>query len=220
VNWMFDALDGAADGAFVIDSKLRIIFWNKAAERILGFTEEEVTGRFCHQLLQGRDEGQNLICNAQCRVAKLALHSKPVPNYDIRTGTKNGESRWLNMSVFAYRINDDEGKKAVVHLFHDTDPEAFDQKYLTRVIEAIRSYQENPTGANTEMKANTERLTSREIEVLTLLAKGHGTREIAENFSISPNTVRNHIQNILQKLQVHTRLDAVTHAIKNGLIRY
>ncbi|MEJ2746212.1 MAG: LuxR C-terminal-related transcriptional regulator, partial [bacterium] len=63
-------------------------------------------------------------------------------------------------------------------------------------------------------------LTPRELEILELLARGHGTSEISELLAISQNTVRNHIQHILQKLQVHTRLEAVTYAIKNGLIRY
>ncbi len=55
-------------------------------------------------------------------MVKLALQSKPVPNYDIDVTTKQGDSRWLNMSVFTYRMNDTNGKKVVVHLFHDLNP--------------------------------------------------------------------------------------------------
>jgi len=218
VSRLFEALRNAADGAFVIDDELRVVYWNKAAENILGFTDDDVTGQYCYQLLQGRDERQQLICREHCQVAKMALHSKPVPNYDVRMRTKDGADRWLNISVFTYKMDDGENKRAIVHLFHDS--KTLDENYLAHVIEAIRRYHENPTKIKPVGETNTESLTLREVEILTFLAKGHGTREIAWHFSISPNTVRNHIQNILQKLQVHTRLDAVTHAIKNDLIRY
>jgi len=218
VSRLFEALRNAADGAFVIDDELRVVYWNNAAENILGFTGDDVTCQYCSHLLQGRDERQQLICREHCQVAKMALHSKPVPNYDVRMRTKDGADRWLNISVFTFKMNGGENKRAIVHLFHDS--KTLDEKYLAQVIEAIRRYHENPTEIKPVGGTNTESLTSREVEILTFLAKGHGTREIAWHFSISPNTVRNHIQNILQKLQVHTRLDAVTHAIKNDLIRY
>jgi len=52
-------------------------------------------------------------------------------------------------------------------------------------------------------------LTSREIQIMTLLAEGISTREIASTLFISASTVRNHIQNVLHKFDVHTRLEAV-----------
>jgi DNA-binding NarL/FixJ family response regulator len=67
-------------------------------------------------------------------------------------------------------------------------------------------------------KAETTDLTEREMQVLELLAKGGGTSSIAQDLSISNTTARNHIQNILAKLEVHTRLEAVAHALKNRLI--
>jgi DNA-binding CsgD family transcriptional regulator len=62
-------------------------------------------------------------------------------------------------------------------------------------------------------------LTLREAEVLNFLADGTGNREIARRMSISPHTVRTHIQSILSKLQVHTRLEAVAWARRNHLGR-
>jgi DNA-binding NarL/FixJ family response regulator len=61
-------------------------------------------------------------------------------------------------------------------------------------------------------------LTTRESQVLTLLVKGEGNRGIARRMSISPHTVRTHIQSILTKLQVHTRLEAVAWARRNPLV--
>ncbi|HSG45409.1 MAG TPA: LuxR C-terminal-related transcriptional regulator [Anaerolineales bacterium] len=217
---LFDALGDAADGAFVVDEKLHIVFWNNAAETILGFGNDDVVGKFCHQVVCGYDNRGRLICKAQCMVSELALNSKPVPNYDVRMTTKGGVNRWLNMSVFTYKTNNEDNKRMIVHLFHDLDRKALDDKYLTYVIEAIRRYQEPSTGGDVDRKTQMFALTSREIEILTLLAKGHGSQKIAGILSISQNTVRNHIQHVLQKLQVHTRLDAVTYAIKNNLIEF
>ena len=64
-----------------------------------------------------------------------------------------------------------------------------------------------------------EPLTPRERQVLSLLAKGYSTKEIAQLLSISPHTTRNHIQSILQKLGVHSRLEAVLRAIEYRLIK-
>lgn len=218
MNYLFDALDNAADGAFVIDDNLRVVYWNKAARNILGFTDEDVTGRFCYQLLQGHDERQQLICRAHCQVAKQALCSQPVPNYDVNVRAKQGDRHWLNMSVFTYHMDSNVGGNVVVHLFRDINDRKFDEDVLTHLVELIRTHQDVLEGSRTKLNPRVEPLTSRELEVLVLLAKGHPTDEIGELLSITSNTVRNHIQHILGKLQVHTRLEAVVYAIEQGLI--
>ncbi|HEY8199740.1 MAG TPA: response regulator transcription factor, partial [Actinomycetota bacterium] len=63
-----------------------------------------------------------------------------------------------------------------------------------------------------------EQLTERETEVLRLLSTGQRGDAIAAALAISPNTVRTHIQNIIVKLGVHTRLEAVAFARRNGLL--
>lgn len=215
---LFEALKNSADGAFVVDEDLRMVYWNKVAEAILGFESEEVAGQFCYQLLHGYNDGRHLFCKAKCQVMKLALQSKPIPNYDLQVKTKGGEHRWLNMSVFTYRMVDTNGKKMIVHLFHDLDRKEVDDKVLGQLIKVINRYQDirHNNGAKLESHQNT--LTSREREILALLVDGHGTRDIAQILSISTSTVRNHIQHILQKLQVHSRLEAVAIAIKHDLI--
>ena len=66
---------------------------------------------------------------------------------------------------------------------------------------------------------NTEALTARETEVLRRLADGLTTEQIGADLYVSVNTVRNHVNNIIRKLNVHSRLEAVSYAIRNGLIR-
>ncbi len=60
-------------------------------------------------------------------------------------------------------------------------------------------------------------LTARETEVLRLVAKGLSYKEIAERFTLSHRTVQNHVQNTLNKLQLHNRVELVRYAIEQGL---
>jgi two-component system nitrate/nitrite response regulator NarL len=64
-----------------------------------------------------------------------------------------------------------------------------------------------------------EQLSPREREVLALLVDGATSATIARNLSLSPNTVRTHVQSILTKLQAHSRLEAATFAVKYGIVR-
>jgi DNA-binding NarL/FixJ family response regulator len=62
------------------------------------------------------------------------------------------------------------------------------------------------------------RLTERELEVLSQVAKGLNNRDIAKFLYISENTVKNHIRNILEKLQLHSRMEAVMYAVREKLL--
>jgi len=62
------------------------------------------------------------------------------------------------------------------------------------------------------------KLTDREMEVLKLVAKGMNNRDIARELFISENTVKNHVRNILEKLQIHSRMEAVMIALRDKLI--
>ncbi len=62
------------------------------------------------------------------------------------------------------------------------------------------------------------RLTERELDVLKLVAHGHSNREIANQLFISENTVKNHVRNMLEKLQLHSRMEAVMFAVREKLL--
>jgi two-component system NarL family response regulator len=61
-------------------------------------------------------------------------------------------------------------------------------------------------------------LTPRELEVLKLVAKGMSNRDIADELFISENTAKNHVRNILEKLHLHSRMEAVIYAVKEQLL--
>src|SRR5215472_9379620 len=62
------------------------------------------------------------------------------------------------------------------------------------------------------------KLTERDMQVLRLIARGMNNRDIAKELFISDNTVKNHVRNILEKLQIHSRMEAVMVAVRQKLI--
>ncbi|UCC87405.1 MAG: response regulator transcription factor [Anaerolineales bacterium] len=63
-----------------------------------------------------------------------------------------------------------------------------------------------------------DELTSREIEVLELVVEGNTNKEIAESLSITENTVKIHLRNILEKLHLQNRIQAAVYAVRQGLV--
>jgi two-component system NarL family response regulator len=62
------------------------------------------------------------------------------------------------------------------------------------------------------------KLTDRELQVLKLVARGLNNRDIGQQLFISENTVKNHVRNILEKLQLHSRMEAVVYAVREKLL--
>jgi len=71
--------------------------------------------------------------------------------------------------------------------------------------------------ANDQQQVPVPRLTERELEVLRLVAQGITNREIADQLFIAENTVKNHVRNILEKLHLHSRMEAVLYAVREKL---
>jgi DNA-binding NarL/FixJ family response regulator len=63
-----------------------------------------------------------------------------------------------------------------------------------------------------------DRLTPREVQILELMAEGRPPNEITESLSMSPNTLRTHMQNVLTKLGVHSKMEALVLAIRHGKV--
>jgi len=74
-----------------------------------------------------------------------------------------------------------------------------------------------PSGPDSRPDQDAPRLTERETEILRLVAKGLPYREIAERLVLSHRTVQNHVQNTLQKLQLHNRVQLARYAAQQGL---
>jgi NarL family two-component system response regulator LiaR len=84
----------------------------------------------------------------------------------------------------------------------------------SKVLQILRAQQ---TNAGLAERPRAE-LTDRELEVLKLIAIGKDNAEIARDLFISPKTVKNHISNILMKLQIENRIQAAVYAVRSGLV--
>jgi PAS domain S-box-containing protein len=201
------ALARAGDGAFVIDTDGRITSWNRAAAQILGYAPREVVGRACCEVFAGHDTEGNRVCYAGCRVMTLVRMDEPVRHFDIRVHTKGGRPVWLNMSILPTTTT--TGQPLTIHLFRDVTAT---KELLTLVEERLAA---RPSSADPSAPAGA--LSRRELEVLRLMTQGLNTARIAERLKVSRATVRNHVQNIFGKVDVHSRLEAVAFAARHRL---
>jgi PAS domain S-box-containing protein len=203
------ALATAGDGVCVVGGDGRIVLWNRAAEKMLGYAAREALGRPCCEVFVGHDDDGNRLCYQGCHVMKLMDIGETVQSFDMKTRAKAGHPLWLNVSIL--RLPEAEGSgAATVHLFRDVTAT---KELLTLVHERGAATAERDAGVDPKAV-----LSRRELDVLRLLAIGLNTRAAAERLHVSPATVRNHVQNLFAKLDVHSRLEAVAYATRHRLL--
>jgi PAS domain S-box-containing protein len=200
-------LQRTGDGAFVIGADGRVLLWNRAAERMLGFTAREVANKACCEVFGGYDGAGNRLCYPGCHIQSLVRLAEPVASYDMRTRTKAGKPIWLNVSVLPLPANGD-GTSVTLHLFRDVTA----TKELLALVHARVAEARGDTNGTAAPD-----LTRRELEILRLLTQGLGTPDIADRLHVSRATVRNHVQSVFAKLGVHSRLAAVAYASAHRL---
>lgn len=84
----------------------------------------------------------------------------------------------------------------------------------SKVLQRVRASSSSPAIAETIRSE----LSDREIQVLKLIANGKDNAQIAAELHISPKTVKNHISNILMKLQIENRIQAAVYAVRSGIV--
>ena len=162
------ALARAGDGVFVVGSEGRVLLWNRAAEKILGYSAREVAGRQCCDIFAGLDDNGNRLCYPGCHVVTLVKMGEPVQNFDMRTRTKAGRGIWLNISILSV-ANGTNGSPVTVHLIRDVTAA---KELLTLVHERLSAPAPGESSIGT--------LTRREVEVLRLMADGRSTKAVAD----------------------------------------
>lgn len=221
VREAMDLLSKSGEAAFAIDSTDRIVYWNKECESLLGFEAQKVLGKHCFDVMGGRDANGNVYCYRNCPVANQARQvdddEDPVKPFFLRVKDKGGVERSLHVSMFAVAAVR-PSLSAVVHVIRkqDSPPSPVEQE-LARATASAEAPAPRWPMTTAEGAAAVE-LTTREKEILRCLAEGMSTSAIAEKLFIAPVTVRNHVQSILQKLDVHTKLAAVVFAYRHQLI--
>jgi len=212
-----DWIAQADDAVFAMDVADRIVIWNKGCERLLGRPASAVLGRRCADVLCGRDLNGNVYCVRNCPVALQAreMPQDPVNAFELRVQTPREGVKRVRVSVYGL-ASVRPGLSSLIHVLREADaaPSALEQRLA---VEARLGA--GPDGGRPRNPdADPASLTPRELDILRCLAEAMPTSGIAEKLAISPVTVRNHTQRILQKLGVHSKLHAVVHAYRNQLI--
>jgi DNA-binding NarL/FixJ family response regulator len=151
---------------------------------------------------------------ATSQIKAIAPHTKILmltisdEEADLYDAIKAGASGYL-----LKEISIEEVANAIrqVHAGQSMISPSMASKLLTEFATMVKKTDEKPAAAQ-------PRLTEREMEVLRLVAKGRNNRDIAKELFISENTVKNHIRNILEKLHLHSRMQAVVYAVREKLL--
>lgn len=202
------------DPVFVTDRHNRVVLWNKSAERLLAYTEEETVGLACAGVLEGCDVFGNRYCSESCPVTQTAMRGETVRHFGLRLKAKGGRMVLVDVTILNLPVPPPE-RFFLAHVLHPAEAADLPQHPSTSNTAPPR---EALVVARESLDARARRLTAREVEVLGMLAAGHMTPEIASRLHISSLTARNHIQNVLDKLEVHSKAEAVAFAFQKHLL--
>jgi DNA-binding NarL/FixJ family response regulator len=203
----------------------------KSIEEKLGFFPDQIRYKF--RGINGKDLIQKLEQDSNVDVILMDIQ---MPDMNGIEATEIVTAKFPHIKIIMLTVLDDENHifKAIQagangYILKDEPPK--------RLLEGIQEILKGgaPMSAGIALKAmkllrnplsNTEEfdaskkadLTAREIDVLEQLCKGFEYKQIADFLNISPATVRKHIENIYQKLQVHNKVEAIQKATKQRLI--
>lgn len=191
-----ESLETTSDAAFSCDRNGIVSGWNDAATFLLGYSRDEVVGRPCCEVLRGADLFGNRYCLPLCPLLVMARRQQAIGHFEMEVCRRDGSRLPIAVSVIVVSNNDGSGRFQIVHLLGSRDR----LKLPTPMSQAASS------------------LTHREIEVVRQLAEGRDTREIAVELGVTISTVRKHVQNLMHKLGVKSRLSAVIAAMDQELL--
>lgn len=211
-------VEGTADPAYGVDGLGIIVAWNQAAAETFGLQPEEAIGKNCFDIICGKDEDS--VCARDCIVRELAKTDKKVPGFDLRARTVKGE-QWFAVTVVVVYVSNNGRLPYTIHIFRNIDLykriDSLLRDYVLSETRNSRSGAINIVPGNGSLSRQPN-LTKRELEILKLVAKSETSQTIAEKLNISPITVDNHMQNVLKKLNAHSRLEAVIRAGHVGIL--
>lgn len=207
------------DGVLVVDQEMRIIYWNRAAERTLGFTSDEVSGRYCHEVIGGSDYEGYVYCRDRCPVIECVNAREAIPSYDIYSHRRDGEGLWLNISIIA--VADPEGSAPLaVHVFRDVTPRRQAEVLIQQALASgSRRTRESLEGPEIEpCPPPLPRLTRSEKQLLRLLAEGGSTEQIAAAMGLPEASVERSKKGLFAKLGVRSWAEAAIYAAQHRLV--
>ncbi len=211
---LFALLDRTSDAAFSVTEEGEILSWNKAAEKLFGYSAKDAIHKTCYQILDGMGRLGTRVCHEHCSVVECAGGTTDIPNFDMSVKTRSGERVWINISTLVFD-NQRTGRWLLVHLAHNITEQKKNEELMHKMLDLSKQLNSLQESVRPEPVAP---LSEQERQVLRLFAEGKDSDEVARILGVSPQTLRNHLHHINQKLRTHNRLEAVMNAIQRKLI--
>jgi DNA-binding CsgD family transcriptional regulator len=214
---LFATLTASDTPALATDAGGRIVFWNRAAERALDRSANLSLGHRCHEVLAGRDVHENRYCHEGCTVFNMVRRGETVHGFELLLGSAPRAEQAFHVTILKV-AGERPMDYRLVHILEPIDRAG----RLARALEGM-GMGSHPAAApapatETRHAASEPPLTEREQEILRFAATGLQNKEIADKLGISVATVRNHVHNLLDKLEVHSKLEAVSLAFRKGWV--
>lgn len=212
---LFDFLENTADAAFATTDTGEICSWNASAEALFGFERNEVLGKTCFEVFEGRGPLGALVWEKNCPVSFCAAHQTSVPAFDLEAKTRSGRRIWVNMSTVVYE-DSRTNRRRIVHLARSIASQKRMEVLLGRMLRMSKQLVDLEN--DSVHPAPVTPLSDQEKRVLREFSEGKSPAVIVRDLKISPQTLRNHLHHINQKLRTHNRLEAVIHAVRRKLV--
>jgi len=222
---VLDVLSRSDSPALATDATGHVIFWNHAAELLLGRGGRQVMGRRCYDVVSGRDVFGNRFCHENCSVLSMSRKGETVRPFELVVGSGAPKSEQpVHVSVLKVP-GETADSYTLVHVLQPIDRATRLARALeqlgpprTEPVEPNGSHPPQATVEPQRASSDSPPLTEREKEILRSVAEGLPNKEIARQLGISLATVRNHVHNILEKLEVHSKLEATSLAFRQGWV--
>ena len=208
-------LERTADAAFSVTLEGELQSWNRAAERLFGHAAADVLGRSCDEVFDGRGALGTLAQTDFAHVRECVAQGREVPDFDLAVTVQSGESRWINVSTLVLE-DPHGGRPLIIHLARDIDARKQSEETIARMLRLSRHLL--AIADESKRPAPVTPLSGHERRILRLFADGRSPAEIARDLNVTPQTLRNHLHHINQKLGTRNRLEAVMHALRRKLI--
>jgi DNA-binding CsgD family transcriptional regulator/PAS domain-containing protein len=200
--------------AFATDSRDRIVFWNRGMADLVGRMSQSTLGHRCYETLGGRDIFGNRFCYPNCPVIATLREGDPVRGFELKVATGGRERRAVGLTI----LKIPGARPDLFTLVHIVQPIARESRLAEFLAGPEGKSFDRQERASTDgnPKCGAPPLTARETEVLGHVVAGLQNKEVAQTLGLSVATVRNHVHSILDKLGVHSKLEAVSLSFRNG----
>jgi DNA-binding CsgD family transcriptional regulator len=203
-DWLPHWVQAIGSACWVSDPEGRLVHVNAEARRVFDVGDEAL-GSCCHEVVRGLDEAGGEYCRSTCPIWCDVMLDRPLRPITLRTRGPSGRGPWS--LVWIVPLTGPHGSHPwLVHCACSQERAHRIEAYLERIADST------PSSLGHELAV----LTPRQREILALLASADDAKRIARDLHLSYATIRNHVRQILERLDAHSIQEAVARYLLVG----